>query len=584
MGWGARGLNIVVVASFLSACTRGARTSAELQTTSLEALPAAENPLQLSDLPFPEAAQRLKLFDTLVAHIERLDGEALDVRRDRERSWSQSVAQLRQEMAKSTSFIEMARVLSRLDATYTNLHSRIEFVAEGDWNERGRVRPGFEVVTRVSPEANTSFHLRVRDKDIKLVGGLQEGDEVVKINGRTMDSWARENFEFCKYPLRMQCDQELFENLLQETLSWRRGDSLKLSLRNSRGRERRLDVPYAVVADGSKEREDRDKERRKLLECAREESRYPGFAQIYAGNRACIYEKIGDTSTAVLRISSFSYREDWMFPTQKLRSVRQEVDALEPFWQLNSERWAHLVIDLADNTGGNAPIPYYQLLFTEPFQEQYYRLKKVAELDDPEFFKELLWNDPVQYATYSLLKSEGAWDAVAIGEYLPQIPMFCLMKHKDCRESRFRARPHPFKGRMSLLTNRSCISSCDGFVWALKNTFGDRVQLVGQPHAADSTYSRARLDVEWDEEIGFRIRTRNERSPVSSKTLFSQVLALSQSTDQGGVTLSGRPLPMDVFVGSDPLAGQPWRSLALSAALERSRPETTLSQLDSASN
>ena len=533
----------------------------------------AEKPLDLSSVPYPDRETRLALFDELVSEIVRVDAEGLEARRLRTQSWPETIRILQSEMGRAESFKEMARVLTRLDATYTNLHSHIDFVADGTWFDSGFVRAQAEIVTKVSESGRSTFQLDLLKKtwETPQFLGLKNGDEILSLNGRSLSSWSEENYTFCKFALRSQCDEELFENFLLEKLSWQRGDEIKMEVRSGETGERiTLNVPYEIQTRIKEERAASERSRNEKLECSRSAG-YPGFHLAYAGNRACIFEKDRDSSIAVLRITSFSYSERRLLPEQNIRSMERELELLTPYWNLQAGRWQHLVIDVIDNTGGNAPIPYYQQLFTRQYQEQYYRFKKIPELEDPSFLKSAVWEDPSQIDTYAAIRREGAWDATPFGSLLPPVPMFCAKESGDCRKNLFEPSEHPFRGRVSLLMNRLCISSCDGFVWGVKKILGDRVKLYGQPQAADSTYARARIDVEWSVEKGFTTRVVDKDAAPSSETLFSQVVAISLSTDAEGKSIAGRPLPLDRGVSIDPFQDRSWHAKVLEAALSDRR-------------
>jgi hypothetical protein len=525
--------------------------------------------LDLSAVPFPTRTERLKIFDEVSSEMMRLDAEALEARRLRPESWKNTMRELRSEVAAAEDFRDLASVFTRLDATYTNLHSSVDFVADGEWFEPGYVHASAQVLTQLTDSGRSRFLLYFADKewDEGRRRGLRSGDEVLSINGRSLESWSDENFLFCKFPLQLQCDQELFDNLVSGVLSWNRGDDLKLVVKKSESGERvTVKVPYEIRRRTAEQRQRRETRKLERLECARSPERYPGHRLAYAGNRACVFEKDGDPTSAVLRITSFSYSASRLLPDQKLRSVRQEVEALRPYWMEHAGAWKHLAIDVIDNNGGNAPIPYYELLFTDAFQEQYYRLKKIPELENREFLDGLLWSDAPQLSTYEMMRKDGSWDRTSVGKLLPAVPMFCRDDAEDCRVSNFVPRPHPFRGRVSLLMNRMCISSCDGFVWGVKSVLGERAKLYGQPQAADSTYSRARIDVEWTANEGFSTQVRTQFANVNDRTLFSQVVSVSLSTDAQGRPLAGRPLKLDRFVGDDPFMDALWPAKVLRAS------------------
>jgi hypothetical protein len=284
-----------------------------------------------------------------------------------------------------------------------------------------------------------------------------------------------------------------------------------------------------------------------------EAGRYPGFTPAYVGVHACVFESAAQPGVFVLRIPSFAYEhgeEQGIDPVEK--EVRQLYDG---FWKDRAEGIRTLIVDVLDNHGGSEPTPYYKLLFDAPFQEQYVQYRKLAELEgDSEPSKRLwssvLWGEKGKEDWLAGLRRDGRWDKVPTGGFLPPVPQFCA-EEVDCEHSLFTPLPHQFTGRVKVLINRLCISSCVGFVYDLVDVFGGRARTYGEPDSGDSTYSRLFLDVFLDakDPRGFRTRL----SPYDGRgarnlgeAFYRLIVSVTRSTDAHGRVISGIPQKIDV--------------------------------------
>jgi hypothetical protein len=279
----------------------------------------------------------------------------------------------------------------------------------------------------------------------------------------------------------------------------------------------------------------------------RADKKYPNFKLVYKGQYNCLFEKNDNPSIALMRISSFSYKKNTN-STNHLKSVQEEVDAFYPFWKQNSQKYKELIIDLLDNGGGNAPIPYYQLLTHGLFQEQYVQFKKTKEFENIKLRSTMLWNTPAQELSYQKLLNSGEWAQLEYGSFTRPIPMFCADSSKPCEDTLFEAYKHDFNGNVKLMVNENCVSSCDGFVWAMKNLLN--AKLYGFPQAADSAYSRLRIDAIWDDKVkeGFKIVINPEREEIDTNFIIGQTIAVSRATDKDGHVFNGNPLPLEKIV------------------------------------
>jgi hypothetical protein len=361
----------------------------------------------------------------------------------------------------------------------------------------------------------------------------QIGDRIVEINGRAMKDWQNENFEFCKFPLKAQCDNVLTENLFDELLSWSHADQLTYTLdRNGRTWK----IPVSVNRRFSAHKSD-------LPGCTDEANRYSGFVQTYSGQFACIYESLRRPNEAILRISSFYYPD----PKARIGSVRAEVDRLYPWWKQHAT-WSQLIIDVIDNHGGDAPIPYYEILLQNDFQEQYVEFKKIPEMEDAKLRSGIFWNTEGQEIWFQDQLKSGAWAAIPMGGFSLPVPMFCALSGVSCDQGLFPVRKHPFRGRVDLLVNQWCVSSCDGFVFNIKERFGASARVFGQPQAADTGFSRLSIDLSADSHspAGFMISIEPDADRPSE--LFSQTVVITRSVTHGGLATAGQPVFLDGFV------------------------------------
>jgi hypothetical protein len=492
----------------------------------------------------PEALTRARMITELAAEMERLDGEGLLVRENRPKSFRNVVSGLASEAENARDWHALLKVFHRLDHAYPNLHARM---VPGSWwkESRGNLQP--IALFRADWLEPNRVEYRISSVE-KGFSGAQVGDRVIAINGRSMAEISEEYFEFCKMALKAQCDFELpkFLEFAEPTI---------YSLERGSERFEQI-IPLERIQPSLAGYEP----------CAEDKDLYPGFAMKYAGRYACFFEKINDPATLLLRIRSFHYKNAEE-KNEKIASVRQEVDALWPWWRERAALTKHLVIDLAGNGGGNAPIPYYEIFFPRPFQEQWVSFRKLPEMLNAKLRESVFWGEEAQETWFQNILKEGLWDRIAEGEFLPPVPMFCAGKKRDCRETLFSPRDHGFRGQVSLVVNSSCVSSCDGFVYAFHEEMGARI--IGQPQAADSAYSRLSIYLLPDATQGFRLQVAAHTDPIPEQAFLSQIIAFSRSVSSDGRVVSGIPVPVDDFVPRyHHQTAQDWRRAAVAVSLQ----------------
>lgn len=472
----------------------------------------------------------------IASEVIRLDGEGLLSRKGNRKPFREVVQELSKKALDNNSLYDFHNTFQQLDGAYTNLHSRAIFSKRVD----GKIiMPWYldQSVWLFSEVGDGNSKLKVynvKDKTIKV----SEGDEVVAINGRSVIEWFDENFEFCKFPLKAQCDRQFSAHLLSLRLSWKGDTPLVYSIKSN-------DEIVDVEVKSFRSEQNQDPLRKRCD--YKSEERYPGFKLKYMGFYACIYESEANSGIALLRISSFQYnrRKNSKNP---FNEIHEEVAALEKFWLKKSDKYKELILDLINNTGGNLPVSYYQLLFHGKFQEQFVRFKKTEEFENDDLRKWIFWTDKSHELSYQRRLKNGSWNKLKYGEFTAPEPMFCADQEKPCEDSSFSAKKHSFNGNVSVMLNEKCVSSCDGFVWAVKNYLN--AKLYGFPQAADSAYSRLRIDAIKDKNSpdGFKIIVNPQRAELDKNHIVGQVVAVSRTSDENGNSFNGNPLDLEKLV------------------------------------
>jgi hypothetical protein len=490
------------------------------------------------EIKLPSGTMQAQIIKELRDEMIRLDGEGLVARKGRSESFVQTTNKLAAQALDNQSVHDFFHSFSQVDATYTNLHSRTGFpesivnVIDLPWYKDQSVWL-FADTTQTQTRYFADYI-----PDPAAAAKISEGAELIAINGRAISEWTDEHFLYCKLPLKEQCDRWFEGGLLSLKLAWKGSTDLVYTFLHE---GKSVDVKIEFKRDWNTT----EKQRADRYRCDyKANKRYPGYKLVHLGYFACLFEKENDPSVGLLRISSFQYNRRRR-PLNPYKNIWEEVVDLEKAWIPKSGQYKNLIIDVLDNTGGNLPIGYYQLLVQGKFQEQYVMFKKTPELENTKLRSFIFWRDPAQEMSYQRWISTGIWSQMSYGEFSKPIPMFCADHSKPCEDSLWRAKEHDFQGQVHVMLNDRCISSCDGFAASMKDNLD--AKFYGFPQAADSAYSRLRLDVLWDEnsEKGFRIVVAPQRADTPDNLIVSQVVAVSLACDAKGNIFAGNPIPLN---------------------------------------
>jgi hypothetical protein len=497
---------------------------------------------------YPSKADRVASFDALVHEMKRLDGDGLLARKNRPEPWPQTVGRIRKEVEKAPDFFAWGRALRRFDAAYPNLHASAALAPELDESHsHGRIRLPLRFnPIRVTAEASEAkFKLLIgRNDDPRF----RSGDELIDINGRPLKDWLEENFIFCKFPLRPQCDREFYRNFAAELLGWHRGMPLEVGVIRAGKLIHRTVEPQRVLGDEGPNRPrteggDLSDWAQRISLCGRSRDIYQGFELAFEGQNLCAFESKERPNLVVLRIASFAYPHPSLFV-----NVDGEVKNFWlNYWRRRAPLTTRLVLDLSDNGGGNWHVPYAQLFLDTPFETPSVKFKTIHELSHPGL-RELIFDHSAQREHWfrSLRTIEEP--------YLPATPMFCPSAAEPCGSGSFNPLSHGFHGSVWMILNHHCISSCVAFARTLRRTLGTKLTLIGLPDSADTAFKRARIGIS-------RTARRSGRISVHFGTTSTEALlqdawvvqsvSISQSTDPQGGIISAVPLTLDHEVPLD---------------------------------
>ena len=486
------------------------------------------------ELALPNTEKRQAMVYNLSREILRLDGEGLIPRANRAESWETTIQRLSKEAAEAKNLYDLGRVFRRVDATYPNLHAKVFLIPELDERktEGSVVFPiTFFPVSAGTKFTGSKFKISTR-KEAK--SDFQMGDELISINSRPLQEWTDENFLFCKFPYREQCEIEFYDNFRKELLSWNRHQSLELKVR--RGKKELNIALNLKIKPFSQDVESTN------LPCDVSSSRYKGFKLAYEGENLCAFESVRNSNIVTLRIKSFVY-QDMPFAV-----LDGEVQLFwNNYWSKKSPKVKTLIIDVIDNPGGQSPIPYYGLFYSQAYQEQYVQFKKITEFERKDILESLFWGDRGKEIWFENIKKDGTFSNAKNGEFFGQIPQFCANRKKDCREDLFKPRANGFKGQVKILMNQWCVSSYVGFVSNIKDLLKERVKTYGIPDSGDSAYSRLTIFVSPQAETAVAPLKKGQK-PDQPEPWIRQVVSVTRSTDKDGKILSGTPQVIDVWV------------------------------------
>lgn len=497
--------------------------------------------------PRPNAL--LKLYDNYIAEVLRMDGDGLLPRKQRKKSWIEISKDLRKELLKAKNKMEIGRVFARLDAAYTNQHAHIDLSNDYDYNSEGRpvLAVSFQP-EKIEADGRVNRYLLSNVKREYFIHLEPEkrpvvGDELLSLNGRSIKDWSSDSFEYCKFPYRSQCEADFYDNFRKGMLSWNRREKLVATILHDK---KKIKVQIPIFAKLEKKKNE-SISTEKIEACGENAIRYPEFKLVYQGFHACVYENPGKKDLALLRIRSFRYRG--LNDQTKLNDISKETTAFyDQYWKGKSGQIKTLVFDLVENHGGDTVVTWSNQFIDRPFQDQWVEFKNIKEFNNLDWQKNAFYDDPGKFQIFNSLDKSKLKEK----SFIPSMPQFCV-SGTDCLKEKWKPIDHHFSGKIIMITDQWCISSCTGFAWTLKHYLGDRASVIGMPESGDSTYSRAYITASLLENNQFKVeiypRVPGSKAEAKNNSIFTQAISVSRSTDEFSNIISGIPVNVDKFDG-----------------------------------
>ncbi|WP_189052623.1 PDZ domain-containing protein [Aliidongia dinghuensis] len=500
------------------------------------------------------APQRVEAVRALAEGLTRNDGEAIHAGWQGRKGWSKAVRRAEKAAGTVRDPQAFGLVLRTLYASYPSLHSHMDLRADIDLRASyGAPYLPFTIkVSILGPGVipNAVFISSAANDEDGLSGARPAvGDRVTAMNGRPISYWLSQTATACRRNSRWQCYDDFDKQLRSGLLGWDPRRSLSLDISRDGTRQRSTYTPRAVPTRS---------DQHARTGCGEDDTNYRGFTSVYAGWNLCVFRSATGPGVEVWRLKSFHYAAN-----AAVDSPKSEVDRFwTQYWKAAAPSVRTLVVDVSGNGGGDVPLPWYSLLFDNPYQEQYAEYRRLRAYDDPAVASEVA-DDPSHERWIARVRAE-AWHT--IGGYLPPVPMFCTDDDENCEGKLATPKPNGFTGVVALVLDDNCISSCAGFSWNILTKLGPRAAAYGLPDSGDSNFARLPLKLfyrggKWNTAIG-------AGSIPNEKPIAIANVMVTRTTESDGRVISGKSLPVRVTVKrrwND--TANSWAERALHAAL-----------------
>lgn len=139
-------------------------------------------------------------FDELISEIERLDGQALRIRKNRPLGWNETVRRIREDVQAARSLDDLDRAFRKLDLAYPNRHASYDFSHELPMN---RLVPTARFAVEWIHPNKVQLRISHVDDDFESLPQLKPaiGDLVIGIIWTANTSLVRRGVLFLQIPV-----------------------------------------------------------------------------------------------------------------------------------------------------------------------------------------------------------------------------------------------------------------------------------------------------------------------------------------------------------------------------------------------
>lgn len=274
------------------------------------------------------------------------------------------------------------------------------------------------------------------------------------------------------------------------------------------------------------------------------ENSYPNTSAklFYDGHQVCLFRV--DNSN-VLRIRKFANwgtnYSDIYCVSPKQNGMCRDINYVKSF--INEHEISDLVIDVQGNGGGSEVTPWIAALTRAGFYDNRIKYRNLDLLNDS-----LIRENAFYYSH----KGERWFKKVtktldSKQEFLPVRADFCRGSI-NCEVSHIKSARYPIRYKnLKIITDRNCVSSCDDFIWRLKEFANAKV--YGQPPATDGVYARLNgyLFLSKDKTVNLVVLGEDHDIPDDMGDLIlSYRIPISKTVSKDGNTMEGDISVLDV--------------------------------------
>jgi hypothetical protein len=205
----------------------------------------------------------------------------------------------------------------------------------------------------------------------------------------------------------------------------------------------------------------------------------------------------------------------------------------------------NLIVDVQNNPGGSEISSFLYLFLEKPFLDNVISFKKNKAIEINDVRKGMFYSSGELETWYQSYKNTNDYSKIKDGNFLKPVADFCrgsnacsLTPISSCNCLKVK--------NYIIVTNYNCVSSCDDFVWRMKK-FSD-ASVIGQPQAADVTFSRIRLVYYLSQGI-LSAKVYGMDQPVNRKDLLlTMTVPASRSLDYDFKPLQGRGVNLNKVI------------------------------------
>lgn len=463
--------------------------------------------------------QKNEFYSLLISEIERLDAEIIETRNySKSVKWNQFVAYYQPHFQSAKNWQELAIAYDSFAQGLVNLHTRAEFLA---------VESPSQSVGWLNDEVQFEY------PDLKFFL-KSNGYQIFAVNGEPISKSLEyfNNYQ-CRHNNTAGCVASYTEFFNSGGIKVNGKPATDLTLINQKGEriEHPLDYNGKPAPGPDFMAEDY---------CNKHEG-YAGFDTVFEGVNACLYS---NGKEAVIRLRHFIY-PDHQEPSIYCDSegvtssyCSDIAGLLKSLHQLKPE---HLIFDMTHNIGGMENSPWLVAFMPKPFKDLPVAYKNTVEITNHDIRNELFYMNPKGETWYQKVKSHK-------GEYFPVRADFC-QGAEDCSLKWIEPRKDHFKAdKISIITDWMCVSSCDDFVWRMKDYA--KAKVYGIPPAQDATYARIKLYLYRDKNGEIKSKAVGEMTELEAQEgeLLLAVITMpySKSVTSDGKLRNIEPVEMKI--------------------------------------